>query len=95
MPCDYVYSSNCNSLRFVLTSFLVSNLLKLWSFAFMHDVNEPIKGTLMKGKRGLILGLANDRSIAYGIAQVAAAQGAELAVNYQAEPLAKRVIPLA
>jgi enoyl-[acyl-carrier protein] reductase I len=53
------------------------------------------KGDLMKGKKGLILGMANDRSIAYGIAQVAAAQGAELAVTYQAEPLAKRVIPLA
>lgn len=61
----------------------------------MHDVNEPIKGTLMKGKRGLILGVANDRSIAYGIAQVAAAQGAELAITYQADPLAKRVLPLA
>ncbi|MBY0429022.1 MAG: SDR family oxidoreductase [Alphaproteobacteria bacterium] len=49
----------------------------------------------MKGKRGLILGVANDRSIAYGIAQVAAAQGAELALNYQIDALAKRVIPLA
>ncbi|NDE90549.1 MAG: SDR family oxidoreductase [Alphaproteobacteria bacterium] len=49
----------------------------------------------MKGKRGLILGVANDRSIAYGIAQVAAAQGAELAITYQADPLAKRVLPLA
>ena len=61
----------------------------------MPDTQEPIKGTLMKGKRGLILGIANDRSIAYGIAQVVAAQGAELAVTYQIEPLAKRVIPLA
>ncbi len=61
----------------------------------MSDVNEPVKGTLMKGKRGLILGVANDRSIAYGIAQVAAAQGAELAVNYQIDALAKRVVPLA
>ncbi len=59
------------------------------------DTNQPIQGTLMKGKRGLILGVANDRSIAYGIAQVVAAQGAELAITYQAEPLAKRVIPLA
>lgn len=61
----------------------------------MRDVNEPVPGTLMKGKRGLILGVANDRSIAYGIAQVAAAQGAELAITYQADPLAKRVLPLA
>lgn len=61
----------------------------------MSDIPAPTTGTLMKGKRGLILGLANDRSIAYGIAQVCAAQGAELAVTYQIEPLAKRVIPLA
>jgi enoyl-[acyl-carrier protein] reductase I len=61
----------------------------------MQDANEPVKGTLMKGKRGLILGVANDRSIAYGIAQVAAAQGAELALNYQIDALAKRVVPLA
>lgn len=61
----------------------------------MSEEFKPVSGTLMKGKRGLILGLANDRSIAYGIAQVCAAQGAELAVTYQIEPLAKRVIPLA
>ncbi len=61
----------------------------------MPDQQEPIKGNLMQGKRGLILGVANDRSIAYGIAQVLAAQGAELAITYQIEPLAKRVIPLA
>lgn len=61
----------------------------------MSEENKPVSGSLMKGKRGLILGLANDRSIAYGIAQVAAAQGAELAVTYQIEPLAKRVVPLA
>ncbi|HVY12176.1 MAG TPA: SDR family oxidoreductase [Alphaproteobacteria bacterium] len=57
--------------------------------------NTPLKGDLMRGKRGLVLGVANDRSIAYGISQVAAAQGADLAITYQAEPLAKRVIPLA
>src|ERR1043166_1805255 len=62
----------------------------------MTDENENVpKGTLMKGKRGLIWGVANDRSIAYGIAQVASAQGAELAITYQIEPLAKRVVPLA
>jgi enoyl-[acyl-carrier protein] reductase I len=61
----------------------------------MTENNTPVKGTLMQGKKGLVLGIANDRSIAYGIAQVAAAQGAELAVTYQAEPLAKRVVPLA
>ena len=50
---------------------------------------------LMQGKRGLIMGLANDRSIAWGIAQAVAAQGAELAFSYQGEALKKRVEPLA
>jgi enoyl-[acyl-carrier protein] reductase I len=52
-------------------------------------------GTLMKGKRGLIMGVANNRSIAWGIAQACAAQGAELAFTYQGEALKKRVEPLA
>ncbi len=50
---------------------------------------------LMAGKRGLIMGVANDRSIAWGIARACAAQGAELAFTYQGEALAKRVKPLA
>jgi enoyl-[acyl-carrier protein] reductase I len=50
---------------------------------------------LMKGKRGLIMGVANDHSIAWGIAKVLAAQGAELAFTYQGEALGKRVRPLA
>jgi len=49
----------------------------------------------MKGKRGLIMGVANDRSIAWGIAKVAHDHGAELAFTYQGEPLKKRVVPLA
>jgi len=52
-------------------------------------------GTLMAGKRGLIMGVANDRSIAWGIARALAAQGAELAFTYQGEALEKRVRPLA
>jgi len=52
-------------------------------------------GTLMKGKRGLIMGVANDRSIAWGIAAAAHAQGAELAFTFQGEALEKRVRPLA
>ncbi len=55
----------------------------------------PAKGTLMQGKRGLVMGVANDRSIAWGIAAACAAQGAELAFTYQGEALAKRVRPLA
>jgi len=50
---------------------------------------------LMKGKRGLIMGIANDHSIAWGIAQTLAAQGAEMAFTYQGEALGKRVRPLA
>ena len=52
-------------------------------------------GTLMAGKRGLILGVANNRSIAWGIAKAAHAQGAEIAFTYQGDALKKRVIPLA
>ncbi|RZN28585.1 enoyl-ACP reductase FabI [Bradyrhizobium sp. Leo121] len=50
---------------------------------------------LMKGKRGLIMGVANDHSIAWGIARTLHAQGAELAFTYQGEALGKRVKPLA
>jgi len=52
-------------------------------------------GRLMEGKRGLIMGVANDRSIAWGIAKAAADNGATLAFTYQSEALAKRVRPLA
>ena len=50
---------------------------------------------LMKGKRGLIMGVANERSIAWGIASALAAEGAELAFSYQGEAFGKRVEPLA
>ena len=50
---------------------------------------------LMGGKKGLIMGLANDRSLAWGIAKALADQGAELAFSYQGEALQKRVAPLA
>ncbi|KGJ11602.1 enoyl-[acyl-carrier-protein] reductase FabI [Paracoccus versutus] len=50
---------------------------------------------LMKGRRGLIMGLANDKSIAWGIARALAEQGAELAFSYQGEALKRRVEPLA
>ena len=51
--------------------------------------------TLMKGKRGLIMGVANNRSIAWGIADMAHKHGAELAFTFQGEALEKRVRPLA
>lgn len=50
---------------------------------------------LLEGKRGLVMGVANDRSIAWGIAKALAAQGAELAFTYQGEAFGKRVQPLA
>ncbi len=50
---------------------------------------------LMAGKKGLIMGLANDKSIAWGIAQALNAHGAQLAISYQNETLEKRVQPLA
>jgi len=52
-------------------------------------------GSLMAGKRGLVLGVANDHSIAWGIASATAAEGAELAFTYQSEGFGKRVRPLA
>lgn len=63
----------------------------------MHEgaASRTPVGDLMKGKRGLIMGVANDHSIAWGIARAAAAQGAELAFTYQGEALGKRVKPLA
>src|SRR5246500_1217106 len=50
---------------------------------------------LMKGKRGLVMGVANDHSIAWGIARTLAAQGATLAFTYQGDALGRRVKPLA
>jgi enoyl-[acyl-carrier protein] reductase I len=50
---------------------------------------------ILAGKRGLVLGVANNRSIAWGIAKAARAQGAELALTYQGDALRKRVEPLA
>ncbi len=50
---------------------------------------------LMAGRRGLVMGVANERSIAWGIARALAAAGGQLALTYQGEALAKRVLPLA
>lgn len=52
-------------------------------------------GQLMAGKRGLVMGVANNRSIAWGIAKACASQGAEIALTYQGDALKKRVEPLA
>ena len=53
-----------------------------------------VPSPLLQGKRGLIMGVANDRSIAWGIASACAAQGAELAFTYQGDAFRKRVEPL-
>ena len=52
-------------------------------------------GDLMKGKRGLVMGVANHNSIAWGIARLLAAHGAEVALTYQGDAFGKRVRPLA
>ena len=54
-----------------------------------------LKSGIMAGKRGLIMGVANNRSIAWGIARACADHGAELAFTYQGDALKKRVEPLA
>lgn len=54
-----------------------------------------LQSNIMAGKRGLIMGVANDHSIAWGIAKMLAAHGAELAFTYQGEAFGKRVQPLA
>src|ERR1700710_1240039 len=62
-----------------------------------HDERESARTMqdLMKGKRGLVMGIANDHSIAWGIAKMLATHGAELAFTYQGDALGKRVKPLA
>ena len=64
----------------------------------MADAKEGMAGAksgLMAGRRGLIMGVANDHSIAWGIAQMLAGQGAELAFTYQGDAQARRLKPLA
>lgn len=61
----------------------------------MPNSELPSAGPLMRGKRGLIMGVANKNSIAWGAAQMLSAHGAELAFTYQGEAFGKRVLPLA
>src|ERR1700758_2580634 len=60
-----------------------------------EDIMAETRTGLMAGKRGLIMGVANDHSIAWGIAQTLAGHGAELAFTYQGDAQAKRLKPLA
>jgi enoyl-[acyl-carrier protein] reductase I len=68
---------------------------KMRKAAAMPGEETPQRTGLMQGKRGLIMGVANDHSIAWGIAKTLADHGAELAFTYQGEALGKRVKPLA
>jgi enoyl-[acyl-carrier protein] reductase I len=61
----------------------------------MPDQRQGERQGLMQGKRGLVMGVANDHSIAWGVANALAKEGAELAFTYQGEALGKRVKPLA
>ena len=67
----------------------------LTSRANMTGIDIAKPGPLMAGKRGLIMGVANERSIAYGIARVLAGHGADLAFTYQGDAFGRRAIPLA
>jgi enoyl-[acyl-carrier protein] reductase I len=60
-----------------------------------EQTDRVASGNLMAGKRGLIMGVANNRSIAWGIAKAVAAQGGEVALTYQGDAIKKRVVPLA
>lgn len=60
----------------------------------IHQSRVPV-GQLMAGKKGLIMGVANDRSIAWGIARMLHAQGAQIALTYQGDAFLKRIQPLA
>ena len=61
----------------------------------MTDIDIAKPGPLMAGKRGLVMGVANERSIAWGITRVLAGQGAKLAFTYQGDAFGRRAIPLA
>src|SRR6185436_5844574 len=70
-----------------------SPLTRVSTMTTTRDIAEP--GPMMKGKRGLVMGVANDRSIAWGIARALAGQGAELAFTYQGGAFGRRALPLA
>lgn len=65
------------------------------SIALSDTKPGNLEGSLLKGRRGVIMGVANDHSIAWGIARLAASHGAELAFSYQNEAFRRRVDPLA
>jgi enoyl-[acyl-carrier protein] reductase I len=74
---------------------LVARFEREWKQKTMTTTDIAVPGPLMAGKRGLIMGVANDRSIAWGIARILAGQGAELAFTYQGGAFGRRAMPLA
>jgi len=72
-----------------------THVRQTWMPGTRPGMTEHSMTQLMQGKRGLIMGVANDHSIAWGIARTLSAHGAELAFTYQGEALGKRVKPLA
>jgi enoyl-[acyl-carrier protein] reductase I len=73
----------------------VTRFEREWKQKTMSTNDIAVPGPLMAGKRGLIMGVANDRSIAWGIARILAGQGAELAFTYQGGAFGRRAMPLA
>jgi enoyl-[acyl-carrier protein] reductase I len=73
----------------------VARIAKRRKRATMNSRDIATPGPIMAGKRGLIMGVANERSIAWGIARVLAGQGAKLAFTYQGDAFGRRAIPLA
>src|SRR5215467_5926158 len=69
------------------------SVTRVGAMATPKDIAKP--APLMAGKRGLVMGVANDRSIAWGIARVLHGQGAELAFSYQGGAFGRRAVPLA
>src|SRR5690348_774613 len=78
-----------------LSALLIRALALNTLVSMSDDTQRAASGGLMQGKRGLVMGVANERSIAWGIAQALHAQGAELAFTYQGDTFRKRVVPLA
>ena len=62
---------------------------------WVKEMSDQLGTGVMAGKKGLIMGVANERSIAWGIAKKVAEQGADLAFTFQGDALQKRVTPLA
>ncbi len=79
----------------VVDVFKIVRAAQAWMFGAGPGMTESSMTQLMQGKRGLIMGVANDHSIAWGIAKTLSAHGAELAFTYQGDALGRRVKPLA